>query len=74
MFRVKEELSAQMVHYDVTVGAYLQLDQPRPLEVEKLAMLIPGPTAEEVSLAVLPSLRILPSPPMLLLSVQAAVH
>lgn len=49
MFRVREELGAQLVHYDVTVGAYLQLDQPRPLELEHLAMLIPGATAEQVN-------------------------
>jgi hypothetical protein len=49
MFKVKEDLAVQLMHYDVTAGTYLQLDEPRPLELESLAMLIPGPTAEQVT-------------------------
>lgn len=48
-FRLKEDLAAQMLHYDVSVGAYMQLDDPRPLVQEVLALLIPRPMAEEVS-------------------------
>ena len=48
-FRVKEGLAEQMLHYDVSVGAYMQLDDPRPLVQEALALLIPRATAEQVS-------------------------
>ena len=48
-FKLKEDLAAQMLHYDVSVGAYMQLDDPRPLVQEALALLIPRPMAEEVS-------------------------
>ncbi len=48
-FRLKEDLGAQMLHYDVSVGAYMQLDDPRPLVQEALALLIPRPMAEEVT-------------------------
>ena len=47
-FKVKEELTSQLLHYDVSVGAYMQLDQPRELVQEALALLIPRPVAEEV--------------------------
>ncbi len=48
-FKLKEDLGAQMLHYDVSVGAYMQLDDPRPLVQEALALLIPCPMAEEAS-------------------------
>ena len=47
-FRVKEDLTSQLLHYDVSVGAYMQMDQPRELVQEALALLIPRPVAEEV--------------------------
>lgn len=46
---MKEGLAEQMLHYDVSVGAYMQLDDPRPLVQEALALLIPPATAEQVS-------------------------
>ena len=43
-------MTSQLLHYDVSVGAYMQLDQPRePLVQEALALLIPRPVAEEVT-------------------------
>ena len=47
-FKIKEDLPAQLLHYDVSVGAYMQMDEPRPLVQEALALLIPRPMAEEV--------------------------
>ena len=47
-FKVKEDLTSQLLHYDVSVGAYMQLDQPRKLVQEALSLLIPRPVAEEV--------------------------
>ncbi len=48
-FRVKEDLAEQVLHYDVSVGAYMQLEDPWPLMQEALALLIPRATAEQVS-------------------------
>lgn len=48
MFKVKEEHAWQQLHYDVTAGAYMHLDEPRPLEPSSLSMLLPGPVAELV--------------------------
>ena len=45
---MKEDLASQLLHYDVSVGAYMQLDAPRELVQEALALLIPRPVAEEV--------------------------
>ena len=47
-FKVKEDLTSQLLHYNVSVGAYMQMDQPRELVQEALALLIPRPVAEEV--------------------------
>ena len=47
-FKVKEDLTSQLLHYDVSVGAYMQLDPPRELVQEALALLIPRAMAEEV--------------------------
>ena len=47
-FKVKEDLTSQLLHYDVSVGAYMQMDQPRELVQEALSLLIPRPVAEEV--------------------------
>lgn len=49
MFTVKEEHAWQRLHYDVTAGAYMHLDDPRPLELSSLSMLLPGPVAELVT-------------------------
>jgi hypothetical protein len=49
IFKVKEQLSFQLMHYDVSAGAYLQLDDPRPLELSCLTMLLPADVAEQAS-------------------------
>jgi hypothetical protein len=53
MFKVKEELRWQLMHYDVSAGAYLQLDDPRPLELSYLTMLLPADVAEQASTSLL---------------------
>ena len=53
MFKVKETLRWQLMHYDVSAGAYLQLDDPRPLELSYLTMLLPADVAEQASTSLL---------------------
>lgn len=56
-FKVKEDLGAQLLHYDVSVGAYMPLDDPRALAREALALLIPCSVAEEVGRSLIKPLR-----------------
>lgn len=47
-FCLKKGMEQQVLHYDVTVGAYLKLDNPQALDREALTLLIPGTLAEQV--------------------------
>ena len=46
VFKVREDLAAQQLQYEVIVGAYLRMEQPRPLSLEALPMLIPAVLAQ----------------------------